>query len=1014
MSLVRLAISRPVSALVLLVVLVVLGGIAIQRVPLAFLPEVDVPIIVIDVPHPDRSPRQVEREVVEPIEDALSTLSGIKSLRSTATADSASFVLEFEWGQSLDVIRMQVTEKLDGVRGRLPAEARRMTVTSFNTADIPVVEARISAKGVDLSASYPLLETHVLDPLRRIPGVARVRIDGVLPRQVYVDLVADRILEHGIDVGALVERLQAASAEAVLGEVEEGKRRLTVRGEGSFDSLEGLGQLPIGVGDLRLSDIAEISYEEPPIGYGRHLGREDAIGLSVYKESTANTVEVVDAVRATIEGEINTDPMLNGVRLFVWEDQAEHIRAGIDGLQRAGLIGSLMAVLCLYAFLRRWDSTLIVALSIPFSVVVACGALFFLGKTLNLLSMMGLMLGVGMLVDNAIVVLESIDRKRDEEPNVRRAALLGARSVSGAVTVATITTLIVFLPLVLGGASELTVWLGEVGITISLALACSLLSSLTLIPLMSTRLLRSRAKAEPRQASRVERAYGAVLGWTLRHPWWAALLLLMSLAVGAFPLASEQVQMQPFSGQVNERLSIDYEFTDFHYKSEAERTVSKVEAYLDENREEFGISEIYSYFAENQAGTVIVLDRADLDDVGVKALRARIREGLPTLVGAKAKFYEEADAGGGSTYFSVQLYGRESDVLERIATQTHAVLDDFDGVQDISTSFEHGRDEIEVEVDREKAERRGITAQDAAQTFGFTLGGLPLPRFRDGQREVDTWLALRIEDRASLDDLRAISFPVTDGLPVRLGDISSFRTVKTPGQIQRENRRTNASVRATYEGEDWMAMREKVEERLNAMEFPNGYDWSWDRWTLERDSQGEEMGVNFLLALALVYLVLAAQFESLTQPLAIVLSIVFALPGAAWMLMLTGTPLNLMAQIGLLILMGVVVNNGVVLLDRVNRLRAEGLDTHEAFVKAGRDRLRPIIMTATTTVLGLVPLAIGGSAVGGLFYFPLARAVMGGLISGALLTLLALPLVTAGLEGLAVRLRSWWRASAIE
>ncbi len=1012
MSLVRLAITRPVTAVVLLVVLMLLGGIAIQRLPLAFLPEVDVPIIVVEVPHPDSSPRQVEREIVEPIEGALSTLSGIKSMRSSATADGASFVLEFEWGESLDVIRMQVTEKLDGVRARLPAGARRMTVASFNTADIPVVEARISAQGVDLSASYPLLEAHVLDPLRRIPGVARVQIDGVRPRQVYVDLVADRILEHGVDVGALVERLQAASAEAVLGEVDDGGRRLTVRGEGSFESLEGLRQLPIGIGGLRLGDIAEISYEEPPIGYGRHLGREEAIGLSVYKESTANTVDVVDAVRATLEGEIDTDPMLAGVRLFVWEDQAEHIRAGIEGLQRAGLIGALMAVLCLYAFLRRIDATLIVALSIPFSVVVACGALYFLGKTLNLLSMMGLMLGIGMLVDNAIVVLESIDRKRDEEPNVRRAALLGAGSVTAAVTVATLTTLIVFLPLVLGGASELTVWLKEVGITISLALGCSLLSSLTLIPLMSTRLLRARSSAEPRRPSAMERGYGAALSWTLRHPWLSTVGLLLTLGVGVFPLVAEQVEVEPFSGQVNERLSIDYEFADFHYKSEAERAVVQVESYLDEHRERFGIAEIYSYYSENEAQTIIVLDRADLDDEGVKQLRAEIREGLPTLVGAKAKFFEQADAGGSSTYFSVQLYGRESDELERIAEQTRAVLDELDGVQDLSTSFQHGRDEIEVKVDRELAQRRGITAEDAAQTFGFTLGGLPLPRFRDGPREVDTWLALRIEDRAGLDDLRSISFPVPEGLPVRLGDISEFRVVKTPMTLQRENRRTNAWVGATYEGEDWMEARERIEARMNEMTLPNGYDWSWDRWTLERDSQGEEMGINFLLALALVYIVLASQFESLAQPLAIVLSILFALPGAAWMLMATGTPLNLMAQIGLLILMGVVVNNGVVLLDRVNQLRAGGRSTHDAFVQAGRDRLRPIVMTATTTVLGLVPLAIGGSAVGGLFYFPLARAVMGGLMSGALLTLLALPLLTMGLEGLAAFGKRWWRASS--
>lgn len=1001
----------------LLVSLVLLGGIAITRVPLAFLPEVDVPIIAIQVSSPDSSPRQVQKEIVEPIEESLATLSGVKSMSSNANADGASVTLEFDWGESLDVIRMQVTEKLDQVRPTLPDRVRHVSIASFNTADIPVVEARISAKGVDLSASYPLLESRVMAPLRRVPGVARVEINGVEPRNVYVDLVADRLSEHGVEVNDLVQRLQGASAEVVLGRVRESGRRLTVRGLGTMESLDALRVLPVGIGDLVLSDIAEVSYQEPPIPYGRHLGGEMAIGLSVFKESTANTVDVVDAVMATIEDDIGHDPLLQGIRVFVWEDQAEHIRAGIDGLQRAGLIGALMAVLCLYAFLRRVDSTLIVALSIPFSVVVACGALYFLGKSLNLLSMMGLMLGIGMLVDNAIVVLESIDRERDVEPDARKAALVGARSVTAAVTAATLTTLIVFLPLVLGSATELTVWLREVGLTISLALACSLLSSLTLIPLVSTRLLRARRKKgdgtpAPRKASWAERSYARTLGWTLRHPWIAGGLLIAVLVGGAYPLASGEVPAQPFSARVNARLELRYEFSDFHYKGQAEEVVEKVEAYLFEHREEFLVDEVYSYFAENTAGTSIVLTRRDLDDDAVKELRGRIREGLPKLAGAKVSFWESAETGGGSTYFSIQLYGRDIEVLEGLTHQASQTLSSMDGIEDVSTFFQHGRDEVEVVVDREKAGRRGITAQDAAEAFGFTLGGMPLPRFRDDEREVDTWLSLRIEDRANLKDLRDISFPVEGQQPVRLGEIAEFTTVRTPQSIARENRQTNAWVRATYEGEDWEGTRETITEAMDALELPSGYEWSWDKRTLERDQQNEQMAVNFLLALALVYIVLASQFESLVQPLAIVVAIVFALPGAAWTLYATGTPLNMMAQIGFLILMGIVVNNGVVLLDRVNQLRRDGVRGDEAFVIAGRDRLRPIAMTATTTVLGLLPLALGGSSVGGLFYYPLARAVMGGLASSALLTLLALPLLTKAVESLARAGATLWHASA--
>lgn len=1015
MNLVRLAVGRPITAMMLLVSILAMGAIAFERLPLAFLPEVDVPFIVVSIPRPNSSPESVEEEITEPVEEALATLSGIKELRSASEADGATLFLEFDWGQELDVVRMQVSEKLGVVRPTLPEDAQIITVSSFNTADIPVVQARLSAEGVDLSASYPLLEAHVLDPIRRLPGVARVDLDGVEPQQVYVELIQARLEEHQVEIGALAEHLRRASVELVLGAVEDGRSTYAVRGLGAFESLEDLRAMPIGIADLRLDDVAEVTYEEPPIPYGRHLGRQQAIGLSVYKESTANTVDVVDAVMQAIEQDIDADPNLQGIELFVWQNQADEIRAGVDGLRRAGLIGALMAVLCLYAFLRRLDSTLIVAMSIPFSVIAACAALYFLGKTLNLLSMMGLMLGVGMLVDNAIVVLEAIDRRRDDELDPHQATLQGAGSVVVAVIAATATSLIVFLPLVVGANNELTTWLGEVGLTISLALGCSLLSSLTLIPLATSRLLRRPAvRTDERRFRRLEAWYGATLRWTLTHRVKASLLLVASLGVGVVPMATGMVGMEPFSGQVNQRLNLQYAFDDFHYKSQSEAVVTQVEDYLYAHQDALGIEEVYSYFAENEAGTVIVLEQADLDDDGVRTLQAQIREGLPAIAGARVGFFESDDAGGDQTRFSLQLYGRDGSVLRDVAAEVREALGEEADVVDTASSFKHGRNEIQVAVDRERAVRRGITPQDAAEAFGFSLGGMRLPRYRDGDREVDTWLALRIEDRASLDDLREISFPVEGAPPIRLGELASFETVQTPQSITRRNREGNAWVSATYQGQDWQSARERIEQRMNALALPLGYAWSWDARTLEQDDQQQQLATNFALALLLVYLVLAALFESVTQPIAILFSIVFALPGASWLLAATDTPFNLMAQIGLLILMGIVVNNGVVMLDRVGQLRAEGMDGVDAFVQAGQDRLRPVLMTASTTVLGLMPLALGGSAVGGLFYFPLAQTVMGGLISSALLTLLGLPLATMGVEAVATGARALWRASSPE
>lgn len=1012
MNLVRLAVQRPITVLMALASILLVGAIAWQRLPLAFLPEVDVPFIAVEIRQPESSPAQIEKYVTEPVEEALATLPGIKRLSSTSTADEASVVLELEWGQSLDVVRMQVAEKLELVKPKLPASAREIAVFSFNTADIPVVEARISAPGVDLSASYPVLESRVLDPLRRVPGVARVELDGVLPRVVYVDLVRERVREHNVDVGALLRRLQSASAELVLGTVTDGGQRWIARGLGQFESLEELAAMPIGIGELRLRDVAEVKYEEPPIAYGRHLDREYAVGLRVFKESTANTVDVVDAVLATIEHDIGSDPQLEGIELFVWENQADHIRAGIDGLRSSGLVGAGLAVLCLYVFLRRLDSTAIVALSIPFSVVATCGVLYFMGKSLNLLSMMGLMLGVGMLVDNAIVVLEAIDRRREQIGDPREAALQGAGSVTMAVVASTATTLIVFLPLVLGSSTELTVWLSEVGITISLALACSLVSSLTLIPLVAAR-VGGRGKRRPVGLGRIDHAYGAVLAWTLRHRKISAALLVLGLLAGGVPFATESVRTEVFSAAVNERLYLRYRFDDFHYKYQAEKVVDEIEGYLDANADEFMVDELYSYYAENEAGTVIVLSRRDLDDDAVKELRAKIRGGMPRVPGVEVVFDQESESADDGMRFSVQVFGRDGEVLERLGDEVRELLYAEPGVKDVRSSADQLRDEVQVVVDRELAARQGITAKDAADTFGFTLGGLRLPRFREGGREVDSWLALRIEDRAGLRDLRKIAFPGSDGTVVRIADVARFETVRSERQIERENRQGKVSLSATYEGEDWDAARERIGERMNTIAMPLGYGWTWDARTLERDDQDQEMAINFALALVLVYLVLASLFESLSQPVAILSSIVFAVPGAAWMLAATDTPLNLMAQIGLLILMGVVVNNGVVLLDRVNQLRAEGIAGDEAFVAAGRERLRPILMTALTTVLGLVPMAMGGAAVGGLFYFPLARCVIGGLASSAILTLVGLPLITLGVEACARGLGRLWRASTV-
>ncbi len=1015
MSLPRLAVSRPVTMLMAIVSVLVIGGIALGRLPLAFLPTLDIPFIGVSIPYPNSNPTQIEKEITKPVEEVLSTLAGVKKLRSTSSADGAEFEMEFTWGQDLDVLRMQVSEKMEQVKNSLPAGIGEVIIFSFNTDDIPVIQARIAAEGVDLSDNYDLIEARVANRLRRVPGVARVDVGGVEPREISIDLVLDKIKEHAVDVSVLIERLQGATTNLVLGQVNKDGMRYTARALGAFDSVEELRNLTINERGLKLSDVAEVRYEEPPITYGRHLDTKFAIAVEVYKESTANTVDVVHAAMKVIEEDIHNDPLLQGIDFFVWQDQAEAITGGISGLTSSGTIGALLAVAILYFFLRRLDSTIIISLSIPFSIIASCGVLYFMGRSLNILSMMGLMLGVGMLVDNAIVVLDSIDRKHRAEPDTRKSAVAGAREVSMAVTSSTLTTVIVFLPIIVGSGTELTAWLGEVGLTISLALGCSLVSALTLIPLMSAHLLRARQEAPPnRPLVWLEHRYVGVLGWTLRHKVWTAVLLVVGLGVGlVVPFAAGLVETGMFSATVNKLVFLNYEFSDFTYKSEAEDAVDEVERYLMANKERFEIASLYSFFEENRAFTVLNMARDNIDDRSIKELRKQIREELPEVPGARIFFHEDAESGGDSTYFAVKFFGQDSGVLRGFAQEASRRLETIDDIEDISTSVNRGRQEIQVVIDRDKAVRAGLTAQDVARIFSFTLGGMRLQRFNAGDREVETWLSLRLEDRENLDDLKKLQIGGgADGRPIQLGDIASFQTVRREQEITRENRKVRVAVNATYEGEKWSETKEQIAGLMDAFEMPPGYSWSWDDRIVEQGEEDAQMLINFALALILVYIVMASLFESLAQPFAILFSIPFSVVGAAWMLAATRTPFNIMAQIGLLILIGIVVNNGIVLLDRMNQLRQAGLSRDDAVLQAGRDRLRAILMTATTTVVGLLPLAIGGAKVGGVYYFPLARTVMGGLISSTVLTLIVLPYLALRMEALADWCRRIWRASS--
>ena len=1009
-----ISVRRPITTGMVLVSVLVLGVIAFTRLPLAFFPDLDFPAVFVTVPYPNSSPQQIEEQIVKPIEEALATLPGVTKMSSQANADQGSIQGFFDWGETVDIARMKTAEKIDEVRSELPDDIEQIFINTFSTTQIPVVEARISAPGIDLSGNYDLLEKRVVNPITRVPGVAKVELNGVEPNEVRINLRLYKITEHGVDLGDLASRLMAANRNVSLGKLDSEGQVIHVRSFGAFENLGDIEQFPVNDRGLVLRDVADITYREPPIPIGRHLNGRYAVALSVFKESTANTVETAREVTALIESEIAADPTLEGINLFVFNDQAAEITSGLSGLMTEGLLGGALAMVVLFLFLRRIDTTIIVGLAIPMSIIATAVGLFVLDKSLNVLVMMGLMLGVGLLVDDAIVVLESIFREHSNAGDAdlvdaSRAAITGARKVWGAVFASTVTTAIVFLPMIVGSRNQLTVFLEEIGWAITLCIFSSLVVSMTLIPLMASRLLSGKDAGPPLWTVRLSDQYARLLRWTFRHRWATFGITVAIFASTALPFWLG-LQTAMFAGVNQKQMRLGYEFTDFHYKEEAELAVNEVEAWFFEHQDELQIDSVYSHFAENDAATTLTFKASHVSEDEAKAVRERIRNEVPKIAGAKLTFDDEdADTGGDSTFFRVNLFGEHIDRLALLASDVEQRLAAIEGIEDAKSSVGSSRQEIQVSLNQELAANYGVSPETLSQTFAFTLGGRRLRRYNAGDKEVELLLMMSQQDVSTLDDLKSFVVSGEDGRGVTLGTLAEFRVVDKPKTIERENRKTQVSIRSSYEGEDWDGAREQIEEGLNGMAFPVGYSWSFGERIQEQDRQLEQMIVNYLLALALIYIVMASQFESLVHPFAILFSIPFAFWGVTWFLLVTHTPLNFMAQIGLLVLMGIVVKNGIVLIDHINNLRREGYDRETAIELGGKERLRPILMTAATAVLALVPMAIGRTGLTGLYYFPLARTVIGGLTASTFLTLVILPYIYVLFDNLAVWSGKVWR-----
>lgn len=1006
MTLAELSLKRPVTAIMFYLSLTVIGLLAAFRLPLEYMPDIEAPFLFVQIPYPGSTPAEIERTITRPVEEAMATIPGIQVMNSTSRADVAEIFMEFKWGQNVATKAVEARDKLDAIRAELPDDLQRFFVLKFATSDQPVLQLRISSDR-DLSNSYEMLDRKLKRPLERVPGVARVQLHGVLPPELQIELSSDRLTAHNVGLNDLAVLLRDANFSTSAGLIHDGGLRYRVQPHGEWRSLDEVRNLVLNSEGLKLGDIADVSLRPADADYERRLDKRPAVALEISRERSANLVEVGRLVLEAVE-QASKEPEMKGLQLYFMQNQAKGVTDSLGELGKAGIEGTLLSVLVLFFFLRDWRSTLMVSLSIPVCFVMTLGCMYFLGISLNILSMMGLLLAVGMLVDNAVVAVESIYQYREKYPDKPwYCAIEGTRVVGMAITAGTLTSIIVFLPNMFGERTPIAIYLTQVAVSMSIAHLASWLVAISLIPMLSARLPTPHFIGRETVITRLQQRYARFVRWSLARRGLTMLGLLGLLLVSIIPITQTRSDMFP-AGETRD-LYLNYTLNGNYRLDQLRTSVGQIEDFLLARKDEWEIRSVYSYYDERgNASTTVLLTEDDAALRPASEIMDEMRKSMPKLAIGSVSFDRNGSGGGSSDGIRLSLIGDSSERLREVSASVMPMLERVPGLHDVRLAENASDREVAVRVDRERARSYGFGAADVAQYVSVALRGAQLRDFRHGDTQIPAWLRFQDADAQSVADLSDYKLRAADGSQVPLLAMVDVQTQSAASSINRQNRQTALQIQVNLDsGTNNDEARKRIEAAMKTVSLPAGTAWTFGSTFREADETGQRMVFNLLIALVLVYVVMCAMFESLVYPAAIMLTFVFSIFGVYWLFWLTGTTFSFMAMIGVLILMGIVVNNGIVMLVHINQLRYDGMSRSEALVEGCRDRLRPVLMTMGTAILGMLPLCIGGVQIGGDGppYFPMARAIVGGLLFSTLVTLLAMPVIYSLLDDA----RGWLR-----
>lgn len=1019
-SITHLSIRRPVATSMAFLILIVLGIVSLRNLPVDLLPQVEFTQLTVRVRYPNVGPREIEQIITDPIENAVSGLPNLERITSESEEGSSRVRLEFARGTNVDEAANDLRAALDQLRDDLPVEAEPPEILKLDLDRVEVVSIAATSTR-DLQSLTRILEEDLARRFEQIPGVGAIEVRGGVYREIRVELDRDRLKAAGLTALDIQRALVSENVTLPGGNVKSGFSDLYVRGLGEYPSVGQIARTVVAtVGDkpVRVQDVARVRDGYEDVQFLAEVNGVPSVSLGIQKQSGANTVAVAEEIREQVE-RINAER--DDVHLTIFSDQSEFIRQSIASVRDSALWGALLSIAVLYLFLRNRSSTAIIALAIPISVISSFGLLYFGGLTLNQMTFGGLALGVGMIVDNAIVVLESIVRKREEEDaSPAEAARIGTGDVAGAIVASTLTTCVVFLPVVFTGTTSGALF-QAMALVVVFALLCSLLVALTLVPVMAARYLRvaplSGRRAAPAKTGftgRLEAWYTERLRHALRHRRRVFLVTGALLAASLLLWPLIPVELAPPTDA--DEIDIDIEMAQGtniavvrSYVDELER---KVLAALPPGQVDLVSTEVRGGDAEVELKLVPQEERsmssAELADRLRRAVDGQI-PGAEISVDAQPGLWilrRVFSSGGGEDDIEIELRGWDLERADEIAAQVRRRIERIPGITDVRVSRREGQREDNLVFDRERIADLGLSVGEVGRVVQANVGGVEAGRFREGGLEYPIVVRLQPEDRLNRQDLANISLSTPEGAVVPLSMLVESSRARGPVSIERVDGQRVTYLTAGLEEDVTLGDAvERIRAELAGLPLPEGYSLLFGGEFQEQQEAQRDFTVVILMALALVYMLMAAQFERFLDPLIVMLSVPMALVGVVPVLLLTGTSLNIQSIMGLVMLVGIVVNNAIVLVDAVNLLRRERhMEVADAVVEAGRLRLRPILMTTTTTVLGLIPLALGLGA-GAEIQAPLARVVVGGLVASTLVTLVLIPVAYTAAVSLMTRTR---------